>query len=73
MSNSSDQNNQPVPSARSVYRGDINDAVIKVQKSTGIEISPAWWNDKVGNNGTAEQILDRFDRAYKVYVEQQRK
>ena len=53
-----------IPKARSLYRGDINEAVIKVQKATGIEITEAWWNANVGNDGTSEQILDRFDKAY---------
>ena len=73
MSNSNNQNDVPIPKARQLYRGNINDAVIRAQKLTGIHIDPAWWNSKVGNNGTAEQILDRFDKAYKIFVEQQRK
>lgn len=73
MNQSSNQNNKPIPSARNLFRGDINDAVIRVQKLTGINIDRSWWDAKVGNNGTTEEILDRFDRAYKVLVEQQRK
>jgi DNA-binding MarR family transcriptional regulator len=57
-----------IPKARKLFRGDINDAVIRVQKATGIEITPAWWNQHVGNNGTTESILDRFDKAYEQYV-----
>lgn len=53
-----------IPRARALFRGDINDAVIRVQKSTGIEISKSWWDSNVGNNGSTEQILDRFDKAY---------
>lgn len=53
-----------IPKARKLYRGDINTAVIAVQKITGVEINPSWWDKNVGNNGTAEEILDRFDEAY---------
>ena len=53
-----------IPKARKLYRGDINQAVIAVQKMTGIHITPDWWSANVGNNGTAEEILDRFDKAY---------
>lgn len=60
-----------IPKARALFRGDINAAVIAVQKTTGVEITPAWWEQKVGNNGTAEEILDRFDRAYEAEFGQQ--
>ena len=53
-----------IPRARSLYRDDINAAVVRVQKTTGVEITPAWWDKNVGNHGSAEDILDRFDRAY---------
>jgi len=53
-----------IPKARQLYRGDINDAVIRVQKLTGVEINPAWWSQNVGNNGSTESILERFDAAY---------
>lgn len=53
-----------IPKARKLYRGDINAAVIQVQKLTGVAINPAWWDANVGNNGTSESILDRFDKAY---------
>ncbi|HSX31306.1 MAG TPA: hypothetical protein VLE99_05300 [Candidatus Saccharimonadales bacterium] len=65
--------NQAIPRARQLYRGDINDAVIRVQKATGIEITPAWWDANVGNNGTSEEILDRFDRAYAKLVAERQK
>ncbi len=61
-----------VPKARKLFRGDINDAVIRVQKATGIEITPAWWNQKVGNGGSTESILDRFDKEYAKLVEEKR-
>lgn len=57
-----------IPKARDLYRDDINAAVIAVQKATGIEINEAWWNANVGNNGTAEEILERFDKAYRKYA-----
>lgn len=60
--------NQDIPRARSLYKGDINAAVIAVQKATGIEINEAWWSANVGNHGTPEEILDRFDDAYAGYV-----
>lgn len=53
-----------IPRSRELYRGDINAAVIAVQKATGIEINDGWWNSKVGNDGSTEQILDRFDKSY---------
>lgn len=53
-----------VPKARKLFRGDINDAVIRVQQATGIEITKGWWDSKVGNYGSTESILDRFDKAY---------
>lgn len=53
-----------IPKARRLYKGDINQAVIAVQKITGYEITPKWWDQNVGNDGTSEEILDRFDRAY---------
>lgn len=62
-----------IPKARKLFRGDINDAVIRVQKSTGIEITPTWWNQHVGNNGSTESILDRFDKAYTQLVAEKSK
>ena len=53
-----------IPKARQLFRGAINDEVIRVQQTTGEHIDPGWWKAKVGDNGTAEQILDRFDKAY---------
>lgn len=60
--------NQDIPKARELYKGDINEAVIDVQKATGVEIDDAWWNENVGNDGTSDEILDRFDKAYPQYV-----
>lgn len=60
--------NGDIPKARKLYKGDINAAVIAVQKATGIEINGAWWTEHVGNNGSSEEILDRFDKAYGEYV-----
>lgn len=58
-----------IPKARQLFKGDINDAVIRVQQSTGVHIDEKWWNANVGNNGTTESILDRFDQAYAKEVE----
>ena len=57
-----------IPKAQELYKGDINQAVIAIQKLAGIIITPAWWDANVGNNGTAEEILDRFDKAYAEFV-----
>ncbi len=57
-----------IPKARELYTGDINAAVIAVQKATGIEINDSWWAQNVGNDGGAEEILDRFDAAYEKFV-----
>ncbi len=56
--------NDQIPKARDLYTGDINAAVIQVQKLTGVTIDPAWWDNNVGDDGTAESILDKFDAAY---------
>lgn len=57
-----------IPKARNLYKGDINQAVISVQEATGVKITPAWWEKNVGNEGSDEEILDRFDSAYAEYV-----
>ena len=57
-----------IPKAQDLYKGDINAAVITVQKATGVEITPEWWTENVGDNGTTEEILDRFDTAYATFV-----
>lgn len=64
---------QAIPQARKLYQGDINDAVIRVQKITGIKISRSWWDAEVGNQGSPEEILDRFDKAYAEFVAQKQK
>lgn len=53
-----------IPKARELYKNDINEAVVAVQKATGIEITPEWWAQNVGDNGSTEEILNRFDEAY---------
>lgn len=60
-----------IPKSREIFTGDINDAVITVQKVTGFEITPEWWFTNVGNNGTTEDILDKFDTAFEVFVHEQ--
>jgi hypothetical protein len=47
-----------------LFRGDINSAVIGVQLATGVEITESWWLINVGNDGSTEHILERFDDAY---------
>lgn len=59
-----------IPKSREIYSGDINDAVIKVQQITGFEITPDWWLSEVGNHGSTEEILDRFDQAFESFVQQ---
>lgn len=57
-----------IPKSREIYSGDINDAVIAVQKITSFEITPDWWFANVGNEGTTEEILDKFDIAFAEFV-----
>lgn len=60
-----------IPKSREIFSGDINAAVISVQQITGFEISPEWWAKNVGNDGSTEGILDRFDGAFPVFVREQ--
>jgi hypothetical protein len=60
-----------IPKARDLYDGDVNKAVIAVQNQTGVKITPGWWDEKVGNGGTVEEILERFDKAYAELAAQQ--
>ena len=53
-----------IPKSRELFRGDINDAVIRVQVATGENITPGWRAENVGNDGGTEAILQRFDDAY---------
>ncbi len=53
-----------IPKSAEIFRGDINDAVINVQNQTGVEIDKRWWDANVGNDGSTERILQRFDGAY---------
>ncbi len=53
-----------VPKSREIYTGDINQAVVRVQIITGITIDAGWWQSNVGNDGSTEEILHRFDDAY---------
>lgn len=63
---------KPIPKARQLFRGDINDAVIRVQQATGVHIDEKWWHTNVGNHGSSQQILDRFDKAYEQELKKQR-
>lgn len=60
-----------IPKSKEIYSGDINDAVITVQKVTGYEITPDWWTKYVGNDGSTEEILERFDTAFEKFVREQ--
>jgi len=60
-----------IPKSKEIYSGDINDAVITVQKVTGYEITPEWWARYVGNDGSTEEILERFDAAFERFVREQ--
>jgi hypothetical protein len=61
-----------IPKAKQLFRGDINDAVIRVQQATGFSIDPSWWDKNVGNGGTTDSILDRFDKAYETELKRRR-
>lgn len=50
--------------SREFYNGDINQAVIVAQQETGYNIGPTWWAKEVGNEGSPEEIINRFDEAY---------
>jgi hypothetical protein len=63
---------EAIPKASTLFQGDINTAVAAVQKVVGITITPEWWSKHVGNSGTAQEILDRFDAAYKLEVMQRK-
>jgi len=60
-----------IPKSKELYSGDINDAVITVQQVTGFEITPEWWATHVGNDGSTEEILERFDTAFEKFVREQ--
>lgn len=60
-----------IPKSKEIYSGDINDAVITVQKITGYEITPEWWEKYVGSDGSTEDILERFDTAFEKFVREQ--
>lgn len=60
-----------IPKSKEIYGGDINDAVISVQEVTGFEITPEWWAVHVGNDGSTEEILERFDNAFEKFVREQ--
>lgn len=53
-----------IPKARQFFKGNVNEAVKRVQQTTGEYITPNWWSVQVGDRGSEQEILDRFDRAY---------
>ena len=57
------------PYASAMFQGDINEAVVKVQKASGLYIDKAWWDANVGDQGNPMEVLKRFDDAYKKYIE----
>ena len=63
---------KPIPKARQFFRGNINEAVKRVQETTGEKTDADWWNIKVGNNGSPEEILNRFDKAYELELKKRR-
>lgn len=60
-----------IPKSKEIYSGDINDAVITVQQVTGFEITPEWWAVHVGNDGSTDEILERFDSAFEKFIREQ--
>lgn len=60
-----------IPKSKEIYSGDINDAVITVQRVTGYDITPDWWAKYVGNDGSTDEILERFDTAFEKFVREQ--
>lgn len=60
-----------IPKSKEIFAGDINDAVITVQQITGYEITPDWWEKNVGNEGSTEKILERFDAAFEKFIHDQ--
>lgn len=63
--------NLEIPKSREIFSGDINKAVIAVQEITGFPITQDWWFEKVGNEGTTESILERFDTAFEAHVREE--
>lgn len=57
------------PYATALYQGDIDEAVVKVQRATGVFIDKTWWDKNVGDKGEPMEILDRFDDAYAKYID----
>ncbi len=68
---SSEQTQKPeniqIPKSREIFAGDINAAVITIQRITGKEITPSWWDENVQKGGAVQdtdKILDNFDDAF---------
>lgn len=50
--------------------GDVNRAVIEIQKSVGHHVSEKWWAKHIGKSANDLATATRFDKAYEHYVEQ---
>lgn len=60
-----------IPRSREIFSGDINDAVILVQKVTGFTYPRERWMTRVGNDNSTEDILARFDADFELFVHEQ--
>lgn len=66
-------NYDTLPKATDLFQangGDINRAVIDVQKTVGHHVSAAWWTKHIGNAKNNLATAKRFDDAYAHYVQQ---
>jgi hypothetical protein len=62
-----------LPKAVDLFRsngGDINRAVIDVQRAVGHHVSEKWWTKNIGKSANDEATAKRFDDAYNRYIQQ---
>lgn len=62
-----------IPKAADLFEangGDINRAVIDVQKAVGHHVSAKWWAKNIGKTANDATTAKRFDEAYARYVQQ---
>ena len=60
------------PKAADLFKkngGDINRAVIDVQKATGYPISEAWWKQNIGTANNDLATAQKFDTKYAAYLQ----
>lgn len=60
-----------IPKAEDLFKrngGDINKAVIDVQKAAGHPIDQSWWQKNVGQANNDVETARKFDKAYGVYI-----